>query len=152
MTPVGIAPEIVTHPTSVRVRLFSRANLTCRAIGNPAPDIYWYKNDNAMPEWKNREQITFNQVTLGDRGFYHCLVNNSEGRETSSDALLNIRGIQQLVSILCIHFVPTNADIVQYRVDVNLPTLSARRRRQANTNSMLLQDLIAQVSIPSITS
>ena len=143
---INLAPEIMTHPTSVKVRLFQGANMTCRATGYPVPDINWFKDSETITKFKNRQQITFNQVDLGDRGFYHCEASNSVGTKISSKVLLTISGMQHSLSIIIINYsFSTIADVIQYRAVFDLSS-SARRRRQSSIDNTMLDSVIEQVS------
>ena len=68
--------------------------MTCRATGYPVPDINWFRDNEILTKFKNHQQIIFDQVDLGDRGFYHCEASNSVSKKKSSRALLNISGMQ----------------------------------------------------------
>ena len=70
---VSIPPEIIQPPTSTSGNLYSTVNLTCRATGNPIPTILWYK-DNVLFSNDNNDPsvLMFSELTLNDRGFYHC--------------------------------------------------------------------------------
>ena len=117
--------------------------MTCRAIGYPAPDINWFRDDEILTKFKNRQQIIFDQVDLEDRGFYHCEANNSVGKKISSRALLNISGMQGYQYIT--YSFSSIADIIQYRAVVDTSS-SARRRRQSSIDNAMLDGVIERVS------
>ena len=72
---IKIGPEIIEPPQATAGRLYSPASLTCRAIGSPTPSIHWYK-DNKLIANNNPDLsvLVFTELTLNDRGFYHCIV------------------------------------------------------------------------------
>ena len=90
-----ITPIIIESPKDTTAGLYSSANLTCRATGSPAPTIHWYK-DNRIIINKNSDPsvLTFTELDLSDRGFYHCVASNIVNGRTesvkSSVILLNI--------------------------------------------------------------
>lgn len=83
----------------VIAKLFSKANLSCSAEGFPSPVIYWFKNDQPVPDSTNRNYLIFNEVALTDRGYYHCMASNSEGTVESKKALVNIEGMHACVTM-----------------------------------------------------
>ena len=68
-------PEIIESPRATAGQLYFLASLTCRAIGSPTPSIHWYK-DNKLIANNNPDLsvLVFTELTLNDRGFYHCIV------------------------------------------------------------------------------
>ena len=99
MIPTGVTikirPEITEMPQATTGPLYSPANLTCRATGSPTPSILWFK-DNKLIINKNTDPsvLIFTELTLSDRGFYHCEARNIiDGKVmsvNSSKVLLNI--------------------------------------------------------------
>ena len=98
MVIVSIPPTITQPPVATSGNLHSTVNLTCRATGNPIPTILWYKdyvlisNDNNDPS-----KLMFTELTLNDRGFYHCearsIIDGHVISVNSSSVILNISGI-----------------------------------------------------------
>ena len=92
---IAIRPVITEPPQTTAGRLYSQASLTCRATGSPIPSIHWYK-DNKLIINKNTDPsvLVFTELTLNDRGFYHCEARNIiDGKNVSvnsSTVLLNI--------------------------------------------------------------
>ena len=92
---VTIPPIITEPPQTTATRLYSSASLTCRATGSPTPSILWYK-DNRLIINTNPDSsvLLFTEMSLSDRGFYHCVaVNVIDGKNVSvvsSTILLNI--------------------------------------------------------------
>ena len=84
----------MTQPKELIAQLFGRANLTCEAEGFPVPFITWYKDGKEMNvSERSGNHLLFDQISLSDRGFYHCLANNSKGSVSSNVVLVNIKGI-----------------------------------------------------------
>ena len=106
---VKIRPEIIESPQATAGQLYSPANLTCRAIGSPTPSIHWYK-DNKLIINKNTDPsvLVFTELTLNDRGFYHCEARNIiDGKNisvNSSTILLNITSKNRIFIFGIINF------------------------------------------------
>ena len=62
--------------------------LHCEASGNPLPVISWFK-DGVMLENEHENTLVF-QVGLDDRGNYTCSAENSQGKDVSPPALVNV--------------------------------------------------------------
>ena len=74
-------------------------NFTCKAIGEPIPDIIWYFNDvminisensgkymivsNLINITTTEEALTIYNATVSDVGFYTCVASNILGNDTS---------------------------------------------------------------------
>ena len=123
MVIVSIPPTITQSPVATSGNLHSTVNLTCRAIGNPIPTILWYK-DNVLFSNDNNDPsvLMFSELTLNDRGFYHCearsIIDERVVSVNSSSVILIISSIQ-----LCINYtihLTINIDIVQYETELRL--------------------------------
>ena len=95
---IYILPKITQPPTNTSGNLYSTVNLTCRATGNPIPTILWYKDEVSIQNDDNDPSVLmFTELSLNDRGFYHCEAKSIiRGRITSvnsSRIILNISGI-----------------------------------------------------------
>ena len=100
-----VPPRITEPPKTTTGRLYSSASLTCKATGSPTPSILWYKdkrliiNNNTDPA-----VLSFTELNLSDRGFYHCEARNIiDGRKhsvNSSTVLLNITSTVNITSPL----------------------------------------------------
>ena len=92
-----IPPTIEIHPVDTIGELYNSASLTCIASGNPVPNILWYK-DNVVIRNSNSNQsvLIFTELSLDNRGFYHCearsIINGRNISDVSIDVVLNIRG------------------------------------------------------------
>ena len=106
---IAIRPVITEPPQTTTGRLYSQASLTCRATGSPTPSIHWYK-DNKLIINKNTDPsvLVFTELTLNDRGFYHCEARNIiDGKNVSvnsSTVLLNITSKNYDNSQLCFDY------------------------------------------------
>ena len=97
---VYILPKITQQPTNTSGNLYSIINLTCRATGDPIPTILWYKDNLLIPNDNNDPSVlTFFELNLKDRGFYHCqarsLIRGKFISVNSSQVILNITGINK---------------------------------------------------------
>lgn len=75
--------------------------LRCSAVGEPTPTITWFKNGVEIPGavGSGSRDYEIPEVTLSDRGRYHCTARNAPGLITSDAVLVNIIGI---CNVLCI--------------------------------------------------
>ena len=92
---VTIPPVITEPPRTTTEKLYSSTSLTCRATGSPTPSILWYKDNRLIPNTNPDSSVLFfNELSLSDRGFYHCVaVNVIDGKNVSVNSptvLLNI--------------------------------------------------------------
>ena len=95
---IYILPKITQPPRNTSGNLYSTVNLTCRATGNPIPTILWYKNDMLILNNNNDPSVLiFTELSLNDRGFYHCeaksIIRGSTISVNSSCVILYISGI-----------------------------------------------------------
>ena len=87
-------PKLPTFPN-----LNSRVNLTCGAVGQPEPNITWYKDGIELPGERSKI-LVIQEVQLGDRGRYHCNATNFDPNndlmpffhDGSEEAVINIKG------------------------------------------------------------
>ena len=95
---IYILPEITQPPRNTSGNLYSTVNLTCRATGNPIPTILWYKDDMLILNDNNNPSVLmFTELSLNDRGFYHCeaksIIRGKIISVNSSSIILTISGI-----------------------------------------------------------
>ena len=91
---IVMEPEVEEFP-----QLFMTINIVCEVAGTPQPNISWYKDGILLP-LQVSQTLLIEEVTLEDRGIYHCAAENFDpnaGRveiftEVSSDTVLNIKG------------------------------------------------------------
>ncbi|XP_013917663.1 PREDICTED: roundabout homolog 4 [Thamnophis sirtalis] len=106
---VEFAPQILDHPSNLVVRKDQPATLNCRADGNPAPTIEWYRNGKYV---KPSKDDATSQPTLlpdgslfflrlsqekgkSDEGIYHCLARNHLGKAMSKNASLYLEALEE---------------------------------------------------------
>ena len=94
---VAVEPELIEVPEPVFVPLFGQANMSCVATGSPQPTLQWYK-DGSLLDGVTNSLLIFEEVTLDNRGFYHCSAANDEGMVTSAPAVLSIRNVRQYLT------------------------------------------------------
>ncbi len=87
-------PVLTEQPQNIFVPLFSSASFSCVASGYPQPEIQWFKDGDPLLGETSR-MLVFEEVSLLDRGFYHCTATNSEGFAGSLPVVLNIQGAYQ---------------------------------------------------------
>ena len=92
---VTVKPKIIEFRQPVNTQLYSSVNFTCKAIGSPAPSIHWYK-DNKLINSTDPSLLMFNDLSLNDRGVYHCearnVINGVNMSVNTTKVLLNIEG------------------------------------------------------------
>ncbi|KAH9490877.1 hypothetical protein Btru_034171 [Bulinus truncatus] len=79
-------PKITMEPKSVDVTFGNTVYFTCRAEGDPQPEITWLHNDNVIsPGTEDRYKIMTDGTLMiedtqdSDKGFYECMARNSAG-------------------------------------------------------------------------
>lgn len=100
-----VDPRIEINPENTKGELQGRVSLTCKAIGNPKPQILWYRDGNPVENNnKDQSELTVEQLYLDDRGFYHCearsLINGRVVSVNSTRALLSIKGMSCIVPLI----------------------------------------------------
>ena len=83
-------------PTQQAVMFTQPATFHCKAQGYPQPTVQWYKDENVL-EGKSGPALVFDATKISDRGFYHCVVTNSEGELTSAPAVLRLTDIRDYI-------------------------------------------------------
>lgn len=99
-------PPTFTRKLSENVftSLFNPVTLNCSATGQPVPRITWYKDGAVIPDAPIRtgtNDYRIKEITLADRGNYHCVAKNSAGEVPSTPILVNIDG-KRLCIVKCI--------------------------------------------------
>ncbi|KAM8931068.1 hemicentin-1 [Pelodytes ibericus] len=86
---VHVPPEIKPHQKEYVITMDKSVTMLCEAIGNPAPEIVWYKNEAALAKSAGQRiigtgalQIAFAQPE--DAGLYTCTAENIAGSISSS--------------------------------------------------------------------
>lgn len=95
-TTIQIPPAFTRKPSvNIFTSLFNPVTLYCSATGQPVPRITWYKDGAVIPDAPIRtgtNDYLIKEITLADRGNYHCLAENSAGKVPSTPILVNIEG------------------------------------------------------------
>ena len=92
--------------------LFGKLNLTCDVVGNPQPEISWYK-DGILLKGERLPYLLLDEVNIEDRGNYYCGASNSVNSTAEShEVVVNIKGI------------------VQYTTELSVESVTRRRKRQ----------------------
>ncbi|XP_072834914.2 roundabout homolog 4 isoform X1 [Pogona vitticeps] len=102
-------PQILDHPSDLVVRWDQPATLNCRATGNPAPTIEWYRNGEYVKT--NKDDATSQPTLLmdgslfflrlsqkkgkSDEGVYNCVARNHLGAAISKNASLYVEALQE---------------------------------------------------------
>lgn len=60
--------------------------ISCKAEGNPAPDISWTKDGESIPG--SGSSLTFNPILYRDTGYYTCTAKNAAKELTSSHDII----------------------------------------------------------------
>lgn len=89
-------PRFIEVPSHQAVKFSQRAVFYCRASGNPQPTIQWYK-DGVLLQGRIGPSLEFVHTTTSDRGFYSCVVTNSEGELRSQPAVLFLTDIKDYI-------------------------------------------------------
>ncbi|XP_019862297.1 PREDICTED: uncharacterized protein LOC109590854 [Amphimedon queenslandica] len=125
---IKIKPKITEPPQTTTGELYSPVNLTCKATGSPFPLILWYKDKKLFVNRNSNPSIlVFAELTLNDRGIYHCEASNIiDGRKmsaNSSSVVLNI------------------TNVVQYKAEMHLSTNSyvGTNDSMENTKQLMIQ-------------
>lgn len=96
---VLVPPTFLFMPFDQRIRLGNKAEFYCEAMGNPLPNVMWYKDDidivptNNILLTNNDRNLTVISVSNEDSGIYRCEAMNTEGI-VSVAARLTIDDIQ----------------------------------------------------------
>ncbi|KAJ3612857.1 hypothetical protein NHX12_019114 [Muraenolepis orangiensis] len=92
-------PRITSEPRDVDVTSGNTVYFTCRAEGNPKPQIIWLRNNNAL---NMRDDSRLNLLEDGtlmiqdtretDQGVYQCMAKNVAGEVKTSEVMLRYFG------------------------------------------------------------
>ncbi len=93
-----VPPRIVNPPQNTTVDLYGQLTLTCTVTGSPVPRVTWYKDGEVVSDGDaNTNELTIVEMSLKDRGFYHCeatgkLSNGKIFTVVSPIGVVNLRG------------------------------------------------------------
>uniref|UniRef100_G3RQA0 Peroxidasin like n=1 Tax=Gorilla gorilla gorilla TaxID=9595 RepID=G3RQA0_GORGO len=89
------SPRITFEPQDVEVPSGNTVYFTCRAEGNPKPEIIWIHNNHSLDLEDNTRLNVFDDGTLmirntreSDQGVYQCMARNSAGEAKTQSAML----------------------------------------------------------------
>lgn len=88
--PSTVAPAITGQPVGKTVLVGQTATFTVTATGTPAPTYQWQRNGSNIGE-ATSPSYTTPATAIGDNGaIYRCVITNSAGSATSSNAILTV--------------------------------------------------------------
>ncbi|CAI6349510.1 unnamed protein product [Macrosiphum euphorbiae] len=93
------SPDVIEVPENKTVSVGEQLQLSCKAVGNPAPSITWAKDDIDL-ELGQRVQVFQNntliisKVERTDGGQYKCVASNSLGQK-SFEAMVKVNGLAE---------------------------------------------------------
>ncbi|XP_041640420.1 B-cell receptor CD22-like isoform X2 [Cheilinus undulatus] len=105
-----MVPSVVWNPPGEIVEN-SSVTLTCSTDANPAANITWFKK-NEPQDFKpssSDQQLIFSSIQSSDSGEYGCTAENSLGRRTSADIVVDVKYAPKLPSVSVI----PSAEIVE---------------------------------------
>ncbi|XP_070924357.1 probable oxidoreductase PXDNL isoform X6 [Macaca nemestrina] len=89
------SPRITFEPQDVEVPSGNTVYFTCRAEGNPKPEIIWIHNNHSLDLEDDTRLNMFDDGTLmiqntreSDQGVYQCMARNSAGEAKTQSAML----------------------------------------------------------------
>ena len=91
----AVAPSVALSATTTATQ-GSPLSLDCNPIGQPPPNVTWYKNDvrlvlNSRVSIDGEDRLVFSSVISADGGSYRCEASNSAGMD-SANTTLTVRG------------------------------------------------------------
>ncbi|EHH28480.1 hypothetical protein EGK_18923, partial [Macaca mulatta] len=93
------SPRITFEPQDVEVPSGNTVYFTCRAEGNPKPEIIWIHNNHSLDLEDDTRLNMFDDGTLmiqntreSDQGVYQCMARNSAGEAKTQSAMLRYSG------------------------------------------------------------
>ena len=125
-------PKIVSQPedqTVITPNQFNNASFVCEVAGYPIPDISWYYKSfsgdtSEITLASNQPEITLENITSEDRGFYFCRANNSYGPARSRSAKLDVVASELPKQFIEISVLIQNKE---YMTDVNGTNVNSTR-------------------------
>ncbi|XP_064487233.1 peroxidasin homolog [Ornithodoros turicata] len=88
-------PQLSEEPADVDVSLGAPARFSCKAVGEPKPDIVWFRNGNEVTSGVDGRitilddgALNINSVNDDDKGTYNCQARNAAGEVSSKTAEL----------------------------------------------------------------
>ena len=90
-------PEIKKQPQNVTETERNNLTLTCNAIGNPEPQLSWFKDKDLVESndriylSANNSLLTITDVNRNDSGGYLCVAHNEVGNDTSIIVIVDVQ-------------------------------------------------------------
>ena len=75
--------EVVIEPDKL-----SKTSLKCQASGRPTPTIKWFKNNQELTSYVNKDSIEVDSISPENTASYQCKISNKYAQITSSAQLL----------------------------------------------------------------
>ena len=89
---ITIPPTITMGPSDTTADLYGEVELTCVANGNPQPIIHWFKDGKRMfMSDADPPMLLIEEMSLDNRGLYHCEATNTAGKDVSVSSVLNLK-------------------------------------------------------------
>ena len=86
-----IPPTITKHPSDTTADLYGEVELSCVATGNPQPIIHWFKDGKRIfTSDADPPMLLIEEMSLNNRGLYHCEATNAAGKDVSMGSVLNL--------------------------------------------------------------
>jgi len=95
-----VPPEFISNPRNSTVIRGQNVTLECEVNGNPAPDVRWTKDEDAVnlaharinvSLTGNTSSLTIVSLVQADQGLYRCVANNSISTVTSYPGKLTVQ-------------------------------------------------------------
>ncbi|XP_078069335.1 peroxidasin homolog isoform X2 [Mustelus asterias] len=109
-------PRITTQPQDADVTSGNTVYFTCRAEGNPKPEIIWLRNNNALDMKYNPRLNLLDDGTLmiqntqeDDQGVYQCMAKNVAGEVKTPEVILRYFEIPALPAFV---IQPQNTEVL----------------------------------------
>lgn len=82
-------PEITPEGHFIAATEGSPVSISCPIVGNPTPNIVWYKgNDTSTIITYSSSTLEFSKTVLNNSGWYTCFAQNTVGSVTARIQLL----------------------------------------------------------------
>ncbi|XP_019626722.1 PREDICTED: obscurin-like [Branchiostoma belcheri] len=95
--PQEVPAAFVKVPKNLTVYAGNSGKFECKYIGEPQPNLAWFRNDAALPQDERfRVEITdsgmctlhIDAITMADAGWYKCVVSNQHGEQSCCAKLM----------------------------------------------------------------
>ncbi|CAC5407140.1 HMCN [Mytilus coruscus] len=90
-----VAP-VIHAPSTIQVKYYTEARITCNVTGFPTPNVAWIHNDN--PVQSSGNTLVIHSVTNATTGTYTCIATNDAGSSQASILLKVTYDVPKIVS------------------------------------------------------